>query len=161
MSKLKACVAVGVVGAVGCSILAGVSFSSIQAFLFQLDLVALALRPLFYSFLFSVVGFVGFVGFAFKAPVPSNSDASNLPPPPQTRSRFSEKESGVSSGASGAVITLLPGTKLQNESGTTLELAEHYIMWPKIAASEVPEEIKKPEKKVDAPRFFKRVERRN
>ena len=92
------------------------------------------------------------MGLILKNPVGSNSSLSEPDKP-----LSSEKESVGSSGVAAGVVTLLPGTKLQNESGTTLELAEHYIMWPKYAKpEEVPEEPKTP--KVAKRRFFERVE---
>ena len=66
MFKLKVCVAIGIAGAVSCSVLAGISFSTIQTFLLQLDMATLLLKPFFYSFLFSCVGFAGSVGLVFK-----------------------------------------------------------------------------------------------
>lgn len=148
MSKLKACV-VGVAGAVVCSVLAGVSLSSIQTFLFQLDVDSLVIKPFFYAFLFSFVGFAGSIGLIVKKPSYAKSN-SNLS---KSTSTVSPENVG-SSGASG-FVTLMAGTKLQNGSGTTIELGEPCLMWPKYA--EVSEEPKTA-KKTTSRRFFERVD---
>jgi hypothetical protein len=153
--SLRVCVVAGALGLLVCSAVAGVSLVSIQAFLLKLDLAALTVLPAFYMVLGSFVGFAGSTVLIVKKPSsPKSSDNSRSSKP----SMSSEKV--VSSGASGAVLTLMPGTKLQNESGTTLELSEPYILWPKFATSEVPEEPKEQVKSVvkEKPRFFKRVE---
>jgi hypothetical protein len=142
MFSLRACVAIGVAGLLICSVMVGVSFSYIQLFLFNLNLEALLALPTFYSFLLSFVGFGGSVVLIVKKPSISHLSKSSV------------SSKVVSSGAS-EFVTLLPGTKLQNESGTTMELAEPYIMWPKFAKSEVPEEQKK--QVVAKRRFFERV----
>jgi hypothetical protein len=155
--KEKVCITLGIVGALVCSVLGGLSFWSIQSFLLKLDMATLQ-SPFFYLFVGSFVGVGGSVGLIAKKPSVSSNVSKPKPDKSSEKSEKKEDESVVSSGASGAVITLLPGTILQNESGTTTTLEEPWILWPKIA-SEVPVETekKKVEKKV-TPRFFERVE---
>jgi hypothetical protein len=150
MFSLRACAAVGVVGLLLCSVLVGVSFSSIQVILFQLNLDALVKSVSFYSFITSFAGFAGSIALIVKKPsTTSKSDGGSSISHKPSQSSVKVDSSGTS-----GFVTLLPGTKLQNESGTTMELAEPYIMWPKFAKSEVPEE---PKKGISKRRFFERV----
>jgi hypothetical protein len=150
--SLRACVVVGVVGLLICSVMVGISFYFIQQFLFDLNVEALVVLPTFYSFLLSFAGFGGSVVLITKKPSSSSSCKKDV----DSSSKLDVSSKKVGSSGASEFVTLLPGTKLQNESGTTIELSEPYILWPKFAKSVVPEEPKK--QVVAKRRFFMRVE---
>ena len=154
--KQTVCLIVGIVGALACSVLAGVSFWSIQAFLLKLDVANAMHTPFFYLFVGSFVGVGGSVKLMVKKPSVPASNFDNLPKPEKPDMSSVKKESVVSSGAS-SVVTVLAGTKLQNGSGTTIELAEDCIMWAKFAEG-APEEAPKKQVVTKKKRFFERVD---
>ena len=149
--KQTVCLIVGIVGALACSVLAGVSFWSIQAFLLKLDVANAMHTPFFYLFVGSFVGVGGSVKLMVKKPSVPASNFDNLPKPEKPDMSSVKKESVDS------VVTVLAGTKLQNGSGTTIELAEDCIMWAKFA-EDAPEEAPKKQVVVKKKRFFERVD---